>query len=81
MKNQIILIERIKQTFVEIRGYKVTVYEYIAGIYGTTTKQMNQAIRRNKDSYQNDFMFQVTEVEKYKVVTICDHLAKLKFSP
>ena len=28
-----------------------------------------------------DFMFQLTKAEKSEVVTNCDHLARLKFSP
>ena len=53
----------------------------MAAIYGTTTKRLNQAVRRNKDRFPDDFMFQLTEDEKSEVVTNCDHLAKLKYSP
>jgi hypothetical protein len=31
--------------------------------------------------FPSDFMFQLTEKEKAEVVTNCDHLHKLKYSP
>ena len=53
----------------------------LAGIYGVTTKVLNQAVKRNASRFPADFMFQLTEMEKSEVVTNCDHLARLKFSP
>jgi hypothetical protein len=53
----------------------------LAAIYGATTKSLNQAVKRNLDRFPPDFMFQLTAREKAKVVTNCDHLARLKFSP
>ncbi|MDE2089805.1 MAG: ORF6N domain-containing protein [Gammaproteobacteria bacterium] len=44
------------------------------------TKALNQAVRRNRDRFPGDFMFVLTDKEKTKVVTNCDHLRKLKFS-
>jgi hypothetical protein len=52
----------------------------LAGLYGVDTKVLNQAVKRNKDRFPFDFMFQLTADEKAEVVTNCDHLAKLKFS-
>ena len=42
------------------------------------TKVLNQAVKRNKDRFPPDFMFRLTKKEKEEVVTICDHLEKLK---
>ncbi|MFQ6612227.1 MAG: ORF6N domain-containing protein [Fidelibacterota bacterium] len=42
---------------------------------------MNEQVRRNITRFPDDFMFQLTEEEKTEVVTKCDHLAILKFSP
>jgi integrase len=44
-------------------------------------KALNQAIRRNADRFPPDFMFRLTKKEKQEVVTNCDHLQNLKFSP
>jgi phage regulator Rha-like protein len=53
----------------------------LAELYGVTTKQLNQQVKRNIKRFPEDFMFQLNEEEKTEVVTICDHLASLKFSP
>lgn len=81
MSKQIIPVDRIERTILEIQGQKVIIDADLAAIYGTTTKRLNQAVRRNKDRFPDDFMFQLTEDEKSEVVTNCDHLAKLKYSP
>ena len=53
----------------------------LAELYGVPTKALNQAVKRNQERFPKDFMFQLTKGEKTEVVTNCDHLAKLKFSP
>ena len=53
----------------------------LAEVYGVTTKVLNQAVGRNADRFPADFAFRLTSKEKIKVVTNCDHLARLKFSP
>lgn len=35
----------------------------LAALYGVETKVLNQAVRRNKDRFPDDFMFQLTEEE------------------
>ena len=52
-----------------------------ANIYGVTTKRLNEQIKRNRDRFPEDFMFQLTKEEKDEVVANCDHLKKLKYSP
>ncbi|MBN4051388.1 ORF6N domain-containing protein [bacterium AH-315-M05] len=80
-KMQIIPVERVDRSIILLRGYKVMLDTDLAEIYGVTTKQLNQAVKRNIDRFPEDFMFRLTEKEKIEVVTICDHLQKLKFSP
>ena len=76
----IIKVGTIQQRILLIRGQKVIVDADLAQAYGVTTKALNQAIRRNKDRFPRDFMFQLTREEKLEVVTNCDHLQQLKFS-
>jgi hypothetical protein len=64
-----------------IRGQKVILANDLAELYGVTTKALNQAVRRNSRRFPADFLFQLTREEKQEVVTNCDHLKKLKFSP
>lgn len=52
----------------------------LAELYGIPTKALNQAVKRNKERFPDDFMFQLTPDEKTKVVTNCDRLKRLKFS-
>lgn len=77
----LIPIERIERAILSLRGEKVMLDADLADIYGVTTKMLNQAVKRNASRFPSDFMFQLTETEKSEVVTNCDHLAKLKFSP
>jgi phage regulator Rha-like protein len=53
----------------------------LATLYGVTTKALNQAVKRNKNRFPADFMFKLSLEEKQEVVTICDHLSRLRFSP
>lgn len=73
--------EIIKQRIFIIRGHKVMIDNDLAELYGVATKVFNQAIKRNKVRFPRDFMFQLSNIEKEEVVTNCDHLQKLKFSP
>jgi len=43
-----------------IRGQRVMLDEDLAEIYGIGTKVLNQAIRRNKGRFPEDFMFKLT---------------------
>lgn len=65
----------------KLRGQKVMIDADLAGLYGASTKVLNQAVKRNRDRFPKDFMFQLSAEEKLEVVTICDHLSKLKYSP
>ena len=73
--------ERIEKTILVIRGHKVMVDADLAELYGVSTKVLNQAVKRNNDRFPKDFIFRLTNQEKLEVVTNCDHLRKLKFSP
>jgi len=76
-----IAIETVARRILLIRGHKIMLDADLAELYGVPTKALNQAVRRNIDRFPPDFMFALTKAEKQEVVTNCDHLAKLKFSP
>src|SRR5262249_48982538 len=46
-----------------IRGEKVILDSDLAELYGVTTKRLNEQVRRNRDRFPTDFMFQLTEEE------------------
>lgn len=77
----LILIEEIEPRILLIRGQKVLVDADLAELYGTTTKRLNEQVRRNRQRFPTDFVFQLTSPEKEEVVANCDHLTRLKFSP
>ncbi|NCZ97072.1 ORF6N domain-containing protein [bacterium] len=64
-----------------LRNQKVLLDADLAAIYGVPTRALNQAVKRNAARFPKDFLFQLTHQEKKEVVTNCDHLARLKFSP
>jgi ABC-type uncharacterized transport system fused permease/ATPase subunit len=74
-------IEQIQQSILLIRGKKVMLDADLARLYGVSTKRLNEQVKRNRDRFPEDFMFQLSAAEKTEVVAKCDHLAKLKFSP
>jgi hypothetical protein len=47
----------------EIRGYQVMLDEDLAKIYQVETRRLNEAVKRNKDRFPPEFMFQLTEEE------------------
>ena len=70
----IIPLEMIEQKILVIRGQRVMIDRDLAGLYEVGTKVLNQAVKRNLESFPEDFMFCLSETEKKEVVTICDHL-------
>jgi hypothetical protein len=56
-------IERITRAILLIRGHKVMLDQDLAYLYGVATKVLNQAVRRNKSRFPDDFMFQLTREE------------------
>ncbi len=81
MEQASIAPENIERSILMIRGVKVILDADLAALYGVSTKALNQAIKRNKERFPSDFMFRLTVAEKDEVVTNCDHLRRLKFSP
>jgi hypothetical protein len=71
----------IESVILTLRGEKVLLDRDLAGIYGVPTKALNQAVKRNGARFPQDFSFQLTHAEKQEVVTNCDHLRRLRFSP
>ena len=64
-----------------IRGQQVIIDRDLASFYGVETKTLNQAVKRNLERFPLHYRFQLTKEETEEVVTNCDHLSVLKFSP
>jgi len=63
-----------------LRGLPVLIDADLARLYGVHTKRRNEQVRRNRDRFPADFLFELTPQEKAEVVANCDHLQNLKFS-
>jgi len=72
--------KRIQSLIVNLKGQRVILDADLAMLYGVTTKRLNEQVKRNRDRFPDDFMFQLNVKEKTEVVAFCDHLAKLKFA-
>lgn len=46
-----------------LRGQRVVMDSDLAQIYGTTTKVLNQAVKRNRDRFPADFIFKILKGE------------------
>ncbi|HEX8974097.1 MAG TPA: ORF6N domain-containing protein [Patescibacteria group bacterium] len=73
--------EIIENRILLIRGKKVMLDYDLAVLYQVKTMALNQAVKRNIKRFPEDFMFRLTVAEKEEVITNCDHLQKLKYSP
>ncbi len=79
-EHSLVPVESIAQNILLLRGQKVILDADLARLYGVTTKQLNQAVRRNLNRFPSDFVFQVTSDEKAELVTNCDRFTNLKHS-
>lgn len=59
---------------------KYMIYADLTELYGVPTKRLNEQVKRNSARFPDDFISQLTGVDKQDVVANCDHLNKLKFS-
>ena len=55
--------ERIQQAILSVRGIKVMLDRDLAMLYGVETRALNQAVKRNRDRFPGDFMFELTREE------------------
>ncbi len=76
----VVPVGKIENRIFLIRGEKVIIDADLAEFYGVPTKRLNEQVKRNKDRFPDDFMFQLSPDEKAEVVANCDHLENLKYS-
>jgi len=74
------LAKQIESRILSLHGQRVILDADLSVLYGVTTKRLNEQVKRNKERFPADFMFQLTPDEKREVVANCDHLSSLKFS-
>ena len=84
MDPKLILQETIQRKIFTLRGKRVMLDRDIAVLYGVETRVINQAVRRNKARFPDDFMFQLTK-EDIKIlrsqIVILKENQHLKYMP
>ena len=70
----------IENLILDIRGQQVMLDRDLANLYGVDTKVLNQAVKRNIERFPVRFRFQLSDLERDKLVTNCDRLQMLKHS-
>lgn len=63
-----------------IRNQWVLLDKDLAGLYGVSTKVLNQQVKRNIERFPTNFMFKLNEDEFHELVTNCDRFKTLKHS-
>ncbi|MCY1546782.1 ORF6N domain protein [compost metagenome] len=64
MNNEPILTQtQIENCIFTVRGVQVMLDRDLAEMYQVETKVLNQAVKRNRERFQDDFMFQLSYTE------------------
>jgi hypothetical protein len=63
MAHEIIPVEHVARRILYFRGEKVLLDFDLAVLYGVRVKVLNQAVKRNRERFPDDFMFQLTGEE------------------
>jgi len=53
----------VENVIVAVRGQKVILDRHLAALYGVPTFRFNEAVKRNRGRFPEDFMFQLTAEE------------------
>jgi hypothetical protein len=71
-------VERIEKAILLVRGHKVMLDRDLAALYGVETRALNQAVKRNRDRFPDDFMFELTrdEIRNISQSVICSSTMK-----
>jgi len=81
MSKNLIHINEIQNRIFTFHGLQVMIDKDLAELYDVETKVLNQAVKRNLNRFPELFRFQLSDNEKYELVTNCDRFEKLKHSP
>jgi len=63
MSTVIVPVERIERAILLIRGQKVLLDSDLAALYEVPVKRLNEQVKRNRERFPEDFMFQLNKVE------------------
>jgi hypothetical protein len=59
----VVSLVRISHAILVVRGQRVILDRDLAALYGVTTKRLNEQVKRNRERFPEDFMFELTSEE------------------
>ena len=62
MKNQV-LLSQVDQRILRLRGHRVLLSTDLAVLYAVEPRALMQAVKRNRERFPADFLFQLTDQE------------------
>ncbi len=71
---------QIENRIFTIRNEHVMLDKDLSEMYQVETKVLNQAVKRNIERFPDSYRFQLTDSEKFELVTFCDRLSSPKHS-
>jgi hypothetical protein len=60
---ELVPVESVERSIIEIRGVKVMLDSDLASLYSVETKRLNEQMKRNRDRFPSDFVFQLSPEE------------------
>ncbi len=80
MSRALVPLAELDQSILLLRGRRVILATDLAKIYGVTRKRLNEQVRRNRERFPEDFMFQLTPEEIAELAAFCGRFKNLKHS-
>jgi hypothetical protein len=77
---QNLIKSEIESRIFNIRGMQVMIDRDLAEFFQTSTKRLNEQVKRNTIRFPDSFYFQLDKNEKEELVAICDRLKSLRHS-
>src|SRR5581483_1477630 len=71
-------VETIEKRIFAFRGHRVILDRDLAELYGVELKRLNEQVKRNRERFPADFMFQLTLEEGKTVLRLRSQIATLK---
>ena len=72
---ELVPVDAVERSINEIRGVKAILDSDLAALYGVETKRLNEQMKRNRDRFPSDFVFQLSPEE---TASLRSHLATSK---
>lgn len=79
-KDTVVPLAKIERAILLIRGRKVMLDRDLAELYGTETRILSQAVKRNLERFPEDFMFQLSRPEIMRISQTVTSLSEVKYS-